>query len=170
MKLFRSQKQYDSFSKILCDQLNVKYIPSKYIEPQIEPGKCRGGYFDMTGIPQSEEHKKARSEALKGNANCGWMKGKKWPKETIQKMKISAKKRNESVEYINKQSDAKNHLKTNYLITDPKGNTFEVFGINQFCKQNGLTHSAMVLVAQGKRKHHKGWKCEYKSVVSVQQM
>jgi hypothetical protein len=45
---------------------------------------------------------------------------------------------------------------------------FEIFGINQFCKKNGLAHSAMVLVAQGKRNHHKGWKCNYKSVVPKQ--
>lgn len=48
-----------------------------------------------------------------------------------------------------------------YIVTKPNGDSFKITGISNFCKNNGLTSSAMILVAQGKRKHHKGWKCSY---------
>lgn len=162
---------YSTSNQRLCELLDVEYNPNEvHTEPNIEPFEnCRGGYFDMTGIPQSEEHKRARSEALKNNVNCGHMKGKTWSEETKRKMSESAKLRNQNPEYIRKQSESKNHMKTEYLVISPTGQTFEVFGINQFCKNNDLAHSAMVAVAKGKRKHHKNWKCEYKSVVLVQQ-
>lgn len=101
---------YHTLNKSLCELFNVEYNPNEIFdyESNIEPfEKCRGGYFDMTGIPQSEEHKKARSKALKGNVNCGHMKGKTWSEETKRKMSESAKKRNQNLEYIKKQSEAK---------------------------------------------------------------
>ena len=101
---------YSNSNQRLCELFDVEYNPNEKddYEPNIEPFEnCRGGYFDMTGIPQSEEHKKARSEALKGNVNCGHMRGKTWSEETKRKMSESAKKRNQNPEYIRKQSEAK---------------------------------------------------------------
>ena len=139
---------YHTLNKSLCELFGVEYNPTDDYKPNIVPFEnCRGGYFDLTGKPQTEDHKKARSEALKGNIVCGWMKGKTWPKETIQKMSESANKRNENPEYIKKQSEAKKHLKTKYLVTNPNGEKYEIVGINQFCKENDLTHSVMVMVA-----------------------
>jgi hypothetical protein len=44
-----------------------------------------------------------------------------------------------------------------YTFKDPEGNPHEVFGLNKFCRENGLQQSAMCHVGQGTRKSHKGW-------------
>ncbi|NBP03605.1 MAG: hypothetical protein EBU90_26620 [Proteobacteria bacterium] len=159
MKLFIDQVQYDLMNKSLSDIFDVNYTQIPLTENDVESFNVN--HFSFLGIKQTEEHKKARSEALKGNLSCGWMRGKTWSNETKDKMSFSAKQRNLDSEYIKKQSEAKNHLKRKYKVIDPEGNCFVVFGINQFCKGNGLSHSSMILVAQGKRNSHKGWKCEY---------
>lgn len=46
-----------------------------------------------------------------------------------------------------------------YTAVSPDGRTFYFSGLNEFCRQNGLTPSAMCRVAQGRAKHHKGWCC-----------
>lgn len=46
-----------------------------------------------------------------------------------------------------------------YIVTDPSGKTSEIINLNEFCKENGLTQSAMCNLAAGKGKQHKGWKC-----------
>lgn len=49
-----------------------------------------------------------------------------------------------------------------YLITDPKGNVFEIKCLRQFCRDNGLSKSTMwSSLKYGKRA--KGWKVEYKT-------
>lgn len=159
MKLFIDQNQYDLMNKSLSEIFGVEYNKILFTDDVLIP--TRNNNFSFLGIKQSEEHKKARSESLKGNANCGWMRGQKWSEETKNKMSLAAKQRNLKPEYVDKQSTAKNHLKKQYKVTDPEGNCFVVLGINQFCKKNGLSHSSMILVAQGKRVSHKGWKCEY---------
>lgn len=77
-------------------------------------------------------------EALRA-ANKGrptWNKGKAWGSEV--RLKLSKR----------------------WLVTTPDGNTFEVKNLKQFCKDNGLQDSLMHHVATGKRKTHKGWKCQ----------
>ena len=44
-------------------------------------------------------------------------------------------------------------LSKNHLITDPRGNSFEINNLRQFCKENKLDQGNM---SRGK---HKGWKC-----------
>lgn len=47
-----------------------------------------------------------------------------------------------------------------WLVTDPNGNSLEVFGIQDLCKNHNLDPSHMTKVAKGTRTRHKGWKCE----------
>jgi len=44
-------------------------------------------------------------------------------------------------------------LSKKYLITDPKGNKFEIINLRRFCMENNLDQGNM---SRGK---HKGWKC-----------
>lgn len=44
-----------------------------------------------------------------------------------------------------------------YTVVSPDGVKTEIFNMRKFCFENNLTPSAMSLVIQGKKPHHKGW-------------
>jgi hypothetical protein len=43
---------------------------------------------------------------------------------------------------------------TEWLITDPKGKSYEIYNLREFCRQNNLDQPNM-----SSRGKHKGWKC-----------
>ena len=47
-----------------------------------------------------------------------------------------------------------------YLITFPDGHTEEIIGLNNFCREHGLSQGSMAMIALGRSKSHKGFKCE----------
>ena len=57
--------------------------------------------------------------------------------------------------------ETKNKHKKSYIVTNPAGEEFLIFGLKDFCSKNGLTDASLSSVASGKLKHHKGWKCRY---------
>jgi group I intron endonuclease len=46
-----------------------------------------------------------------------------------------------------------------YLITSPDGQEFTIKNLMAFCREHGFLYAALHAVVQGKRTHHKGWKC-----------
>jgi ATP-dependent 26S proteasome regulatory subunit len=46
-----------------------------------------------------------------------------------------------------------------WLVTNPKGESFNIVNLRKFCSDNGLDQGNMVKVSQGKIKQNKGWKC-----------
>jgi len=48
-----------------------------------------------------------------------------------------------------------------YIITYPDGHEEKIKNLRKFCRENNLAQSALTLVAQGKHKHHKGYKTRY---------
>jgi hypothetical protein len=54
---------------------------------------------------------------------------------------------------------SRSHNSLPYVITTPDGNTINIRGLTQFCRENNLSPSALVAVSKGKRSHHKGYKC-----------
>jgi hypothetical protein len=63
-------------------------------------------------------------------------------------------RRKQSVDHIRKRAESKSR---EWLITHPDGHQEMVRNLNEFCKNNGLHHSAMIEISQGKRKQHKGY-------------
>jgi len=56
----------------------------------------------------------------------------------------------------------KNDLATQkqlYIITKPDGEQVTIDNLSKFCRENKLNKSAMYLVMNGKRNHHKHHKC-----------
>ncbi len=49
----------------------------------------------------------------------------------------------------------------NWLITTPGGSKLKITNLKQFCSIHKLDRGHMWSVAKGKRKHHKGYKCNY---------
>lgn len=46
-----------------------------------------------------------------------------------------------------------------YLITYPSGDTKEILGLTEFCRENDLDPACMRKVSYGQRLQHKGYKC-----------
>jgi group I intron endonuclease len=47
-----------------------------------------------------------------------------------------------------------------FLIFPPEGEPFEIFNMSKFCRANNLSCGHMIAVSQGKRNHHKGYRCQ----------
>jgi hypothetical protein len=54
-----------------------------------------------------------------------------------------------------------NSLAKKYMITTPSGKTFKIKNLNKFAKNNSLMTCHLTRVAQGIRKHHKGYIAKY---------
>lgn len=48
-----------------------------------------------------------------------------------------------------------------YIVISPGGVETLIRGIMDFCREHNLRYNKMIEVAQGKRKHHMGWRCRY---------
>jgi hypothetical protein len=46
-----------------------------------------------------------------------------------------------------------------YIITKPDGGQVTIDNLSKFCRENNLNKSTMYLVMNGKRNHHKHFKC-----------
>ncbi len=100
----------------------------------------------------SEGHKRKLSESAKK---------RRLSSETKRKISASSKGKKSSEETKSKISKTRSKR---YKITTPDGNIIFVYGLKKFCrnyKKEKLYDQNLIKVAQGKRKHHKNYKCEY---------
>ena len=95
----------------------------------------------------TEESKKLISESKKGV---------KQTPEHIQKRvdKMKGFKQSE-----HQKDRARETFEMSWLVTNTKGQSFNIVNLRKFCKDNGLDQGNMVKVSQGILKQHKGWKC-----------
>ena len=100
----------------------------------------------MYGKTHTEEVIKKLSELKIGN--IPWNKNKKgiYSEVTLKKLRSP------------KSEEHKSKLKKKFIFVNPEGLSVEVFGLTEFCKQNGLNKGAMSEVWSGKRTMYKGWK------------
>jgi len=100
----------------------------------------------------SSESKKKISESNKG---------KKFSEEHKEKLKIKRAERKitkETRRKCSKTSKGKINIKK-FKIMNPDGEEFITKqGLTKFCEENNLSAPNMIKVANGERKHHKGWK------------
>lgn len=59
--------------------------------------------------------------------------------------------------FVTNQENSEKARARHWEVITPSGNHIKVYNLKKFCRENGLTHSAMVLVVHGKQKQHKGW-------------
>ena len=98
---------------------------------------------------------KARSQELRDRISVA-KRGKCLPREVVERRAASQRGVPRKPETVIKVAIANSDY---YRATSPVGEVFAFRGLNQFCRENCLQASKMCLVAQGKRPHHKGWKC-----------
>lgn len=55
------------------------------------------------------------------------------------------------------QSNTEEALSMYWKVRNPQGETFEVFNLTKFCRENSLDLANMHRVMRGKQKQYKGW-------------
>lgn len=111
----------------------------------------------------SKDTKKKLSIQSKGESNG--MFNKKHSEDTKNKIGIKNSGDNNGIRKMMKKDPTyligeNNHRACIYEITNPDGEVFEITGLREFCRNNGLHHSNMVKVYKNSQKHHKGYKCK----------
>lgn len=100
----------------------------------------------LKGRKFSEEHKKKLSESHMGHCVSD---------ETKKKLsKINKGKRPSKLA----QQNLIKAVQKEYTFISPNNKVVKIINLRQFCLKNNLAPSKMVLVNQGKRNHHKGWR------------
>lgn len=66
------------------------------------------------------------------------------------------KGRSKSKESIERQAHSRSR---NWIVISPDGIEHRIRNLNAFCRLKGLNSGKMILVAQGVRNTHAGWKC-----------
>lgn len=106
-----------------------------------------------------------------GRVGCvPWNKGIPRTPEVREKLRLAHTGSKQSLETIAKRvsktrgqkrsEKTKRIMAGEWLITDPSGHSQNVANLLRFCLDNALDMSCMLYVANGKRKHHKGYACK----------
>lgn len=108
-------------------------------------------WSNINSVYNSKEYRRKRSVAISGKKNG--MYGKIHTRDT--KRKISSANKG-------KLKSSKNHKSRIIKLISPSGKEYTTFGnLEEFCRNNNLTSSAIIMVCKGSRKHHKNWMAEY---------
>lgn len=100
-----------------------------------------------TGKPKSEEHRRKIGEKSRGRV-------------TKESTKQKLREHNLQEDVLRKNIESK---QLEWIITTPEGIEVEIVNLTKYCAEHGLSQSKMSLVASGKRKQHKGYKCRKKN-------
>ena len=122
----------------------------------------RLAWLALSGQIDKEEIQKEKT-ALGVAATIARQTGRKQSAETIEKRakKLRGKKRTAATRLLSSEVMlGTTRSARNWIITTPQGVEMTIHNLEVFCKENGLWGSAMTLVSQGKRSHHKQWKCK----------
>lgn len=98
------------------------------------------------GKKQSEEHRRNNSLSKKGKIVS-----------EQERIRLAAMCIGRTHTEETKRKIAEGHAKTWFFIS-PTGEKVTIVNMNKFCRENDLDHSGMIMVYQGKRNHHKGWR------------
>lgn len=166
LKIHENLSEDEAFSKEI-DLINI-------IGRKDQNGPLANLYDGGYGSSKSEETRKKISDTKKRMYASGEiihpMTGKKWSDE--QRKKYMASRLSNPVRWSQDQKDRLKIVRCNkknpsqtkkWLVIDPFGNEHIVYGLGEFCRNNNLCQGHLCDVANGKRNHHKGWKCNHHS-------
>jgi len=119
------------------------------------------------GVPLSESHKLKISKGLMGNRHSEETKIK-MSKAQTGKVKSQTHRDNLSKSHMGKKMPEKMRQRMvgnerrakEYKIIKPNGTSKIIKNLAKYCRENNLCRQHMIAVAFGRRKHHKGYRCE----------
>lgn len=119
-------------------------------------------------IVESKEWANLRME----NGLDGAPSGNTFSKESIKKMSDAKKGKKPKEYYVElaklnvgwsqtnyQKQRARETFECSWVVTNPKGESFNIVNLRKYCKENNLDQGNMVKVSQGLAKQHKGWTC-----------
>lgn len=154
--------EWNILYKATEDMLNIAEMCAIYVYDTYYSGyNCTFGGEGSVGYRHTPTSIVKMSKPRSGKARSNMSKaqmGKKASTMTRAKMSKARKGKKHSVNH--KKGIAK-AISLTYTVTHPNGVTEVVCNMKQYCLENNLSASKMCMVAKGKRKQHKGYRCEY---------
>lgn len=128
----------------------------------LSPEHCQKIGDNKRGKTLSPEHRQKISDAGKGRILSPearqklrkWHTGKTHSPETLEKMRGKNRSKETCMKIANSNSK-------DWIVTTPDGMEIKIHNLNAFCRENGLSNSAMAEVASGKYLQNNGWKCRH---------
>ncbi len=143
-------------------QLEIKFIDliGKTNDGGILTNIYDGGYGETKSLKTRQKISQTVKKWHQNNPSpC---LGKKHSRETREKISKARKGFKMTKEWRNKMVKTKLLKKSGalwYKIISPNNEEFKIHGLSPFCENHNLCPGHMSSVANGKRKHHKKWKC-----------
>lgn len=153
---FQMASAFQYMAKIRNNSTKQRYNSKLYeyhrkIRMKIQSERFSGKGNPHYGIAQSEETKQKISQANSGQSRL--------PQKEREKRRQNWLTNNPNNDPAVKMKQ-KEKLSKRYIVIDPQGNKFDVFGLKDFAKKNNLHVGNLCLVANGKLKSSNGgWKC-----------
>lgn len=150
-KLYRAMRKHgiENFKfEVLCSALKLEYLDQLEVEFISQFNSFHRGY-NMTcgGDSVSDETRAKIGAALKGR-KITWY-------DKVVASRIANPNRKKAKDFVAK--GAANVNSKSYLVRFPDGEEKIVSGLNQFCKEHGLTKKCLLDILEGKQRHHKGF-------------
>lgn len=123
------------------------------------------GNKNALGMKHTPEARAKMSANSTSKGKPAHNRGTKHTPEAIEKIRLTSLGRTKSTESRAKSSKSnivahQRDMKT-LIVTSPEGIEYTVVGIRAFCKEHHLDRSTLMRVAQGKYRHHRGWKARF---------
>jgi hypothetical protein len=143
----KSQLTYEEERLQYCSDVLRTRLPNgerKYLNKSI-------GYKHFAGVEKQTEQAKEKIRQS--------LSGRKRP--DISEMKIGKKRLPHSVKGREKiRTSVEKFWSVQWLVINSSGDEFIVDNLQKFCSEHGLNRSHLSETSSGKRKKHKGWRCE----------
>lgn len=140
-----TEEHKQKISKALMGKKNA--LGNKHTPEEIE--KIAASKRGKKRAPRSEEWQRKISEANRGRTLS------EYQKEVLRRANTG------KVRTPEQRARISNANSKDYIATSPEGEEFAIRGLVAFCKEHGLSADMMRLIAKGKYKQSRGWKCRY---------
>lgn len=119
------------------------------------------------GVKRSDEYKARLAESARARMQKPESKA---AVSAVHKGKVISESQKEAIREFGRRRvhTVEEHLKVadahamDFVVTDPEGNEHHIRNLAKFAREQRLGRRSLLSVAQGKSRHHKGWKCRYK--------
>lgn len=132
----KTEEELNNLEKQIIEKLNPAY--------NVSPGGNGGALF--TGRKHSENTKQILRQLKTGRKDS---------KETIEKKRLAKIGKKQSIETVRKKVESQAKV---YIFFSPENKKITIKNLNEYCRNNNLTSSAMRAVYYGKRNIHKGYR------------
>lgn len=131
---------------------SILYNSSRHARSGMKGRKHNKSFYEkIKNYKHSDETRKKMSEAHKNLPHS---------EETRKKIGLAHKGKKlsqEQIEFLRKLNTGREGNGKHYVLFSPDGVRTEIYNMSRFCKENNLSVSSMVQVANGKINQYKGW-------------